>query len=722
MLVAVSFALVAACGRAGPSATGGALVPVARFVDQAASGNRSALVDLAYAVYRRLGGGRPLRTAHLPSATIGGETRYVLVGPPYAAEKLSVAAATRADGGAVVSVALPDAFVHSRRALVRVATRTGNRWSPIVHSTLPVAAGADGRPVMTVAASAAEGSVAEPMEEISVEAFGESKGLLAHRTARLRVPDGGRLDFGTGIVAGAGHGESVAFTVSACVGEACTEVFRDVVTSGSATADRWRDHVVSLEALSGKDVVFEFRAEVTAAAPDALVLPVWSNPTVYAPLGSRRPSVILVSLDTLRADRLPTYGYTRDTAPFLDAMFGKDGTVLEDCMSASASTPPGHMTIMTSLDPSVHGVRRGDETLDPIIATLAEVLRADGVTTGAVTENGWLVHGQGFGRGFDSYAEDKALDLESPQGAIERTLAAALRWIERRRDTPFFLFVHTYQVHDPYVPPPEYAELFAVPGMPDSDSLRYDREIRYTDDILRRFFAELRTLLDAESTIVIVTSDHGEGFQEHGYSLHSSFLYQEIVHVPCMLWGAGIPQGRRVSAPVGTIDLAPTIARLAGAPRPRQFAGVDLAPLITGDDAKLDAELRSRLLFSEAWGDVAVSGEQRQLTAVVAPGLAVRRDGVKLLRTTTPDAVLYEAYDLGADSAERKNLMIGAGEPATAVTAELRSAIDRYLADAKQARARLLGVAVDDLPPDRPAGGTVAPDTENKLRALGYLE
>lgn len=291
---------------------------------------------------------------------------------------------------------------------------------------------------------------------------------------------------------------------------------------------------------------------------------------------------------------------------------------------------------------------------------------------------------------------------------------------------PFFLFVHTYQVHDPYSPPEAYAGLFREFGAPDSDSLRYDQEIRYTDDELREFMADIATVRGTDDLIVVVTSDHGEGFLEHGHLLHSTDLYQEIVHVPCIFWGSGVPVGQRVDAPVGTIDLAPTIARLAGAPLPRQFRGTDLTLLFAADDAvEIASKLRARTIFSEAWGNIA-TGPGGALIGMRAPTLGVRRGTIKTLRSATDAGIRYEAYDVATDRRERVNLIddTPGGTPGRADTevAELRSALDGYLESMREARARLLGVRPESLELDPRPNGDVAPAVEEKLRALGYLD
>jgi arylsulfatase A-like enzyme len=366
------------------------------------------------------------------------------------------------------------------------------------------------------------------------------------------------------------------------------------------------------------------------------------------------------------------------------------------------------MTIFTSLPPSVHGATDGFKVLASGILTLPEWIRAQGLDTAAVTEDGWVGAHQGFARGFDVFIENESARITAPEGQVDRTFARARRWLELHRDKRFFLFLHTYQVHAPYAPPARYAGLFVPPeGQAAPLHVRqladYDREIRYTDDELAGLFAALERLGLADRTIVVVTSDHGEEFLEHGLVSHGAHLYEESVGVPLVLRGPGIPAGRRIAAPVGHADLMPTLLELLGLPVPGGLSGRSVRPLLQGGSGELEA----RPVFSEGWATFQPGADGGR--AFEPPSLAVRRGERKLARYRSPDGTRYELYDLSADPGERSDL--SRSEPGEA--GGLRALLEAY--ERETARA------------DRPAApATAAPaldaDREEKLRALGYLE
>jgi arylsulfatase A-like enzyme len=367
------------------------------------------------------------------------------------------------------------------------------------------------------------------------------------------------------------------------------------------------------------------------------------------------------------------------------------------------------MTIFTSLPPSVHGATDGFKTLAGGILTLPEWIRAQGLDTAAITENGWVGAAQGFARGFDVFVENKSARINAPEGQVDRTFARAKRWLEQHRDKRFFLFLHTYQVHAPYAPPERYAGLFGPAGDGAAPlHLRqladYDREIRYTDDELAGLFATLERLGLAGRTLFVVTSDHGEEFLEHGLVSHGGHLYEESVAVPLVLRGPGIPARRRIGTPVGHADLMPTLLELLGLPVPAGLSGRSLRGLLAGGSGELEA----RPVFSEAWATFQPGAEGGR--AFEPPSLAVRRGGRKLARYRFPDGIRYELYDLAADPGERTDLSRAEPEEADA----LRSLLEAHEREAS--RQAGLAAPAPEGPPALDA------DREEKLRALGYLE
>jgi arylsulfatase A-like enzyme len=305
-----------------------------------------------------------------------------------------------------------------------------------------------------------------------------------------------------------------------------------------------------------------------------------------------------------------------------------------------------------------------------------------------------------------------------PLGQTDLTFDKARDWLRAHRDKRFFLFLHTFQVHDPYSPPPAYADLFAPDAdlagdakRPQRESVLYDREIRYTDDHLKALFQTLAELDLDERTIFLVTSDHGEEFFEHGLWGHGGTLYQEVSHVPFMAWGPGLAKGKRVAGPVGHIDLMPTILGLANVPPPPQVLGIDLSATLRDPDAH---PVTNRPLFSEAWAEVG-HGVGYELVKFERPGYMVQVGTEKLMRIRRQGQPVYERYDLASDPAERRNLYVeGAPDPLG-----LRAAVDGYEATCAQLAEHLRQQAGGSK--DSPAKVQLSPEQEEKLRALGYL-
>ena len=529
------------------------------------------------------------------------------------------------------------------------------------------------------------------------------------RTMDAQVPAAASLEFAMGIEPGAWAQGPVEFRVSACRAGECTLLFSENVDPARKDRQGWLPRRVSLAAQAGQAVSFLFETETFSEDPDVFQMARWGNPTVYArrenPGG--RPNIILISVDTLSAKHLPTYGYPYDTAPFLDGVLAKDGLVFDRLVAAATTTPQSHMSMFTAVQPCVHGVVTGLEIVRADLVTLAEEMRGAGYETGAVTEDGWLGYEHGFGRGFNFYAENKSPDIMLPSGQIDVTLAKARAWVERNEDKRFFLFLHSFQVHDPYSPPAKYTQLFrdrdGVKVGPDSprgqrELVAYDQEIRYADDQIAEFFAFLdrRGLLD--NTVVIVTADHGEEFFEHGMWGHGPHFYEEVSRVPLILWGPGrIPAGERSGDLVGHIDLMPTILALAGVATPPQNSGRNiLAPFPAGSSSQDIAR------FSESHVESGIDSNYEKVE-VLPPAYLVQQGSHKLARYRAGDSFRYEAYDVDRDPAERSNLFAGGG----ADIDRLRKAVDGYEDSCVAEPAQRL-----ELEPER----------EQKLKALGYLQ
>jgi len=341
-----------------------------------------------------------------------------------------------------------------------------------------------------------------------------------------------------------------------------------------------------------------------------------------------RYNILMISLDTLRPDHLTLYGYQRDTSPYMTE-FARQGVVFDQAFSQSPKTATSHMTIFTGLYPSVHGIENLSEEnrrLSDEIPTLAALLSQAGYRTEAIVGGGNVSGELGFDRGFDVYSgSSDAEDLFQQADGVLARLAEA--------SEPFFVFLHTYEVHDPYVPNPEFARLYADPeyageivsskdelvelaggqeywqqynaywsrvdpsSSADAQHLRdlYDAEIRFTDEVLAAFNQRLSEMGLLENTILVLLSDHGEEFFEHGSVLHNT-LYQEVLQVPLVFRlpaALGVQPGQRIQEIVRLIDIKPTLLEAVGVSAPDHLQGRSLLAVMRGEDKE------PRPVFSE---------------------------------------------------------------------------------------------------------------------------
>jgi choline-sulfatase len=303
--------------------------------------------------------------------------------------------------------------------------------------------------------------------------------------------------------------------------------------------------------------------------------------------------IIVVSIDTLRADHLPAYGYTKVRTPNIDALAAA-GTTFERAYAHAPQTLPAHASMLSGQLPFEHGVR------DNVGFT---VKKGQWLVPRAFQERGWPTGGfvsayvlraaVGLNQGFDTY--DSELPAASGERAIgqvqrggEATLAAAEKWLNAREPKkPFFLFFHVYEPHKSYTPPPRFASYEP-----------YDGEIAYTDEIIGRLFDRLRALDVYERSTIVLLADHGEGLGDHGEQEHGLFLYNATTHIPLIVKLPGQDRARRVAVPVQQIDLVPTILDLAAAPARPELHGRSLRPLLDGTGTIPDTGIYSEALYS----------------------------------------------------------------------------------------------------------------------------
>jgi arylsulfatase A-like enzyme/Tfp pilus assembly protein PilF len=284
-------------------------------------------------------------------------------------------------------------------------------------------------------------------------------------------------------------------------------------------------------------------------------------------------AVVVISIDTLRADAVSSYGAVTGSTPNIDQL-AAEGTRFGACVSPAPLTFPSHATLLTGLHPLEHGVLINSlNALDPGIVTLAERLKQAGWSTGAVVASGILNRQYGLAQGFDEYRDNyfaTSLTLDDDSLVAEADAAAAtdqaLAWMEEQRgDTPFFLFLHYIDPHSPYRTRAPYDQQFA-----DSP---YLAEVAYTDAQIGRVIEYLRSSDLARRTLVVVTADHGESLGAHGEATHGFFLYDTVIRVPLVMRGPRVPQGQVVESTVGLIDVTPTILALLDLPADPSLPG-----------------------------------------------------------------------------------------------------------------------------------------------------
>lgn len=407
------------------------------------------------------------------------------------------------------------------------------------------------------------------------------------------------------------------------------------------------------------------------------------------------PNVLLVTIDTLRADRVGAYGARSPATPTLDGL-AKDGVLFEQATVEVPLTRPSHVSILTGKHPFQHGIR--DNFSFPLAAahrTLAEELRTRGYTTGGFIAAFMLNRQSGLGRGFDEFDDTfgKAGDSSTLLAEHQRSAGAveelAGPWIERAAagTRPFFAWVHFYDPHSPYTPPPPYAARYA--GRP------YDGEVAYVDAVLGLLMLRLDRLGIRERTLVVVTSDHGEGLGDHGEAEHGFFVYDTTVRVPLIMrWPGMLAAGLRTRTPARSIDLVPTILDLvaSGSGTAAALPGRSLAPALRtpgGLDTNTDTEIGAyaETLFPRLHFDCA---ELR----------SIRLGGWKYI-----EAPRRELYDLTRDPGERSNLFAGEGSRA----AGLRSRLLDTLGGSPESA--VVGVA----------NPVLDPETLRQLASLGYV-
>ncbi len=397
------------------------------------------------------------------------------------------------------------------------------------------------------------------------------------------------------------------------------------------------------------------RAGLAATAAGVLLVAGWA--TFLTNRGARAASsnLLVITLDTTRADRLGAYGSRQVATPNLDWL-ARTGELFEQATTAAPLTLPAHCSLFTARYPPGHGVRDNNGfVLATNQATLAEILRARRFRTGAFPSSIVLDRRFGLNRGFDTYADDfdvkrgNGMDPDSLRRPAPETVDRAIRWLSASAGSPFFAWIHFYDAHAPYDPPEPYATRYR--GRP------YDGSIAFMDAQIGRLIDWLseRALLDR--TVIVVLADHGESLGEHGEWTHALRLYESVVHVPLIVRAPTLrASGRRIRAAVRSVDVMPTVLSLLGIAPPPGIDGVSLVPLLTGASDDLGLEAYAETLYPK-------------LRLGLNGGRTIRAGRLKLIEQDR-----MELYDVITDPREAHDLSVSY----PAIVERLKERLDDY--------------------------------------------
>jgi choline-sulfatase len=394
--------------------------------------------------------------------------------------------------------------------------------------------------------------------------------------------------------------------------------------------------------------------------------------------------VILISVDTLRADHLSCYGYRRLQTAAIDSI-ASGGTLVTQATSQVPLTFPSHVSLLTSTYPFSSGIEDNGQTLGPGATTLATILKAQGYATGAFIGGFAMDRRFGLDQGFDTY--DSPFDLSRQEGIdpsdlkrpAEEVTRSAEAWLDKNSNKPFFLVLHLYDLHTPYQLPAKERARFGGSG--------YDAELHYVDESLGQFFGFLRKNGLFDKALIVFLSDHGESLGEHGEATHGYFIYQSTLHVPLVIHfpAGGGPLSARVNKPAALVDVAPTVLDFLGIPVPSQFQGQSRLGLFRSQPSPGDAAVYSESLYAH---------EHYRCS----PLHSLRKGRYKYV-----DAPKPELYDLEQDPHELTNLYRTEQSIALSMHRQLSSLMAGY--------------------PQTPAvaAKAVSPKAAEQLRALGYI-
>ena len=507
--------------------------------------------------------------------------------------------------------------------------------------------------------------------------------------------------------------------------------------------DHWEDTEVDLSTYAGSTahIVLDTSAQAAGAVG------FWSNPLVLSRTLPHRPDVLLYVVCTLRPDHMSLYGYSRETTPFLKQL-GASSVVFDDAVAQASWTKASVPSILTSLQAYTHGLVNESDTIPRGAVTLAEQLRAAGYVTASIVANPFAGRASGLDRGFDYVMEYPVVQRQRTDSVDRGTDSAAvnraiLPWLERHRDEPLFLFVLSTDPHAPYRPPAEFEKQFTNPAETDQFNRdysklrdiraygggatvnraeirakdidpdvflrravdRYDGEIAHNDRSIKILLDKLKEIGVLDNTLVIVASDHGEEFWEHGLGAHGHSLYSELIRVVLMFWNPKlVPHPRRVAETVQLIDIMPTVLDLLGLKAADPVEGRSLVSLLNrGPSGAAVPAMSTKLTLPTAKPGGAVP---ENLTDTIA---RIEADWKLIYRPQAARAHMkqVELYDRCSDRVDRSDVAAQHAD----VAQRMQQEVLQWMARENVVKARI------------GPGGSKALDRNalDRLRSLGYL-
>jgi len=551
-------------------------------------------------------------------------------------------------------------------------------WAGIVHDLAVTLRGCKGGVLVGIAL---EGH-AERLDDTFAQAWRITLGTDSRRALllppeterRWRLPEAlpaGHLRLGLGVGGALGAANRVTIATTAAGRE--TALLEVPLEPADPATARWLDLDLQLTNLAaGSEILF--RATSDSPWKGGAGVPALAEPRILTAADDPRPNVLLISVDTLRADHLSLYGYPRETSPHLAGRAASSGITFESVVAPAAWTLPSHVSMFSGFDALRHGVNHEATPAPDSLRFVAESFRDAGYETVAFTAGGYVSPEFGFARGFESFRARRPpkRSVEAARAELGQGLDEIVEWLADSHDQPFFAFFHTYEVHAPFWAREPYFErfggrpedvplgyaftsqdrdlgerVFVIPAadgkpLPDPDleviERLYDSGIAYLDAELERLFDGLAAANLTERTIVVLTSDHGELLGEHGLAGHGP-AYDQVVMIPLVLWVPGVAGGRRIDEQVRLVDVAPTLLDLAGIEAGGALDGQSLRPLWEGGP---DYEERPAWIHAGQFG--------------VAMRVADRLKYVWHRAPWDRFGAGEELFDLRADPAERRDL------------------------------------------------------------------